>query len=124
MWVAFGSVGVIVLTVFATPFLVVLIPCHYFQERVAPPSPWLEKRPNLRFCLKVLRNIVAVGLLITGIAFLALPGPGFLTLLAAAILSDFRGKRKFEIWLAKKPSVLRSINWIRQKAGREKIKAP
>ena len=43
------------------------------------------------------------------------PGQGILTILAGIFILDFPGKFKIELYLIKKPSVLKTLNWIRQK---------
>ena len=50
---------------------------------------------------------------------LILPGQGILTILIGLFLMNFPGKFKLERKLIAMPKVLKSLNWIRTKAGKE-----
>ena len=52
---------------------------------------------------------------------LLLPGQGVLTMLLGFIMVDLPGKYRFERWLVARPLVLRSINMLRRRAGREPL---
>jgi hypothetical protein len=60
-------------------------------------------------------------LIATGILLLVLPGQGILTLLVGLVLLDFPGKYQAERWIVERKYILQSINWIRVKAGEEKL---
>ena len=62
--------------------------------------------------------------MISGIALLALPGQGLLTILIGLALMNFPGKRALELWLIRLPMVLRAVNWIRKRGGREPLQVP
>ena len=63
----------------------------------------------------------SVTLLVAGILMLVLPGQGILTILAALALLDFPGKRKMEMRILHRPAILKSVNWLRKRAGREPL---
>ena len=67
---------------------------------------------------RIVRNALAALLLLAGLAMLVLPGQGLLTLLAACLLLDLPGKRRFEQRLIRIPRVLEAINRLRQRRGR------
>jgi hypothetical protein len=67
------------------------------------------------------KNTLGGCLLVAGIFMLVLPGQGILTILAALALLDFPGKRKLEMSILHRPAVLKSINWLRRRAGREPL---
>jgi hypothetical protein len=48
---------------------------------------------------------------------LIVPGQGLLTIAVALILLDFPGRFRLERWLATRPAVWRSLNWLRKRAG-------
>jgi hypothetical protein len=55
---------------------------------------------------------------------LLVPGQGLLTIAVGLMLVDFPGKFRFERWLAVRPPVWRSINWLRKRAGRGPLERP
>ena len=67
------------------------------------------------------KNLLGYLLIVVGIAMLLLPGQGVLTMLLGFIMVDLPGKYRFEQWLVARPLVLRSINMLRRRAGREPL---
>ena len=55
---------------------------------------------------------------------LVTPGQGVLTIVVGMLLFDFPGKFRLERWLVTRPTVWRSINWLRERAGREPSQTP
>jgi len=64
------------------------------------------------------KNALGYILVVAGIIMLVLPGQGIFTILIGIMLLNFPGKYQLERWLATRGPVLRSINWLRQRAGR------
>jgi hypothetical protein len=107
-----GFVGSLI----AIPFILVRLPSHYFDER--HPRTWMENHhPILRLVGHILKNLVGAVFLVAGVAMLFLPGQGILTMLIGLSLIDFPGKRRLEGKLVGQPSVLRTINSVREKFG-------
>lgn len=107
-----GFVGSLI----AIPFILVRLPPHYFDER--HPRTWMENHhPILRLVGHILKNLVGAVFLVAGVAMLFLPGQGILTMLIGLSLIDFPGKRRLEGKLVGQPSVLRTINSVREKFG-------
>ena len=67
--------------------------------------------------------VVAVGvaLLIAGLIMLVGPGQGLLTLIVAIGLLDLPGKRKLQRKLLFRPRVLKLVNGLRERAGRDAL---
>jgi hypothetical protein len=120
-WLAIGSAIAFVGTLLLVPWLVVRIPHDYFAPRKASPGPWAHRHPVIRGALVLGKNVLGVVFLLAGIAMLVLPGQGVLTILAGIMLLDFPGKRRLECWVVSRPAVLKSINWIRQRAGHQPL---
>ena len=100
----------------AIPFILVRLPPHYFDER--HPRTWMEDHhPVLRLVGHVIKNAVGVVLLMAGVAMLFLPGQGILTILIGISLVDFPGKRHLEAKLISLPTVLNTINGLRERFG-------
>jgi hypothetical protein len=57
-----------------------------------------------------------------GVAMLVLPGQGVLTIITGLLLLDFPGKYRFERWLVRRGPVLRGVNWLRDRAGRQALR--
>ena len=66
----------------------------------------------------VLKNIIGVIFILAGLAMLVLPGQGVLTILLGIMLMNFPGKSALELHIVQQPTVLRAINWMRQRAHR------
>ncbi len=75
----------------------------------------------LNYILLVFKNIVGAILLLYGILLLFIPGQGILTIIAALALMSFPGKRKLIRKVVGKRPVLKGINWIRSKAGKDEM---
>jgi hypothetical protein len=114
-----GTVGVIL--GFALSYAVVMVilvkmPANYFhsdyEHHFLPDS-----HPVLRTAGLVLKNIVGVLVIITGIilSFPGIPGPGLLTIFIGVMITDIPGKRKLEAKFIQRPAVLSAINKLRTK---------
>jgi hypothetical protein len=123
-WLFAASVAVFLLTPIGVAWAVIRLPADYFTEQQRRPlGSWVE-HPVLRLILLVVKNVFGVVLLIAGLAMLFVPGQGLLTIAVGLILIDFPGKFRLERWIVSRPSVWRSINWLRNRAGCEPLKKP
>ena len=61
-------------------------------------------------------------LLVAGILMLVLPGQGLFTMIVGLMMMNFPGKYKFERWLVERGPVLKSINWLRARAGHSPLR--
>lgn len=95
-------------TLIAIPILCIRMPEDHF---VSPP----KRRPQW---LVAIRSIIAAIVILMGVAMLVLPGQGILTILIGISLLDFPAKRAWQRRLLQRPSVLRTINRIRDRAGK------
>lgn len=111
------SVVCFVVSLIAIPFLLVRLPPQYFDER--HPRTWMQDHhPVLRLIGLGLKNALGVVVFLAGIAMLFLPGQGILTMLIGISLVDFPGKRRLERRLIGQPTVLKTINKLREKFDR------
>jgi hypothetical protein len=62
--------------------------------------------------------------LLAGLAMLFTPGQGLLTILMGIMLLNFPGKQRLELAIVRRPAVLKSINWVRGRAGRPPLQLP
>jgi hypothetical protein len=113
---ALSIVGFVV-SLIAIPFILVRLPANYFDEQ--HPRLWMENHhPLLRVAGHVMKNLAGVIFFLAGIAMLFLPGQGILTMLIGISLLDFPGKRPLERKLVGQPTVLRTINKLRERFGK------
>ena len=121
MWIAGASIVAFIATLIAVPLLVVQIPSDYFAHGKRPRKRWANRHPVVRGALLAGKNLLGYLLLVAGIAMLVLPGQGLLTMLLGFILVDLPGKYRFERWLVARPLVLKTINLLRRRAGRDPL---
>ncbi|MCW8982986.1 MAG: hypothetical protein OQK13_02990 [Gammaproteobacteria bacterium] len=116
-WFAASSLLVFISGLLIVPALIIRIPADYFSHTTRHRLPWSEYHPVIRTALLLLKNILGLILLLTGIVMLVFPGPGIFTIIIGLTLINFPGKYRFERWLVSRPPVLRSINWLRLRSG-------
>ncbi len=124
LWLGVATVVMFVVSFLAVPFLLGRIPVDYFTRAEPSPMSWQRHHPALRWTLHVLKNLCGVVLLLFGIIMIFTPGQGVLTVLMGVALMDFPGKRRLELWLVRRPRVLTSINWIRQRTRHPPLVVP
>ena len=120
---AFSAVSV-ALAIFLTPWAISLMSPDYFMPGRDRARAFGERHPVTRWTVLVLKNIAGALLVTSGIVLLALPGQGLLTILAGLLLMNFPGKRALELWLIRLPMVLRAVNWMRRRGGKEPLQVP
>ena len=109
LWVGAGSLIIFTLSLLSLPWLVAQIPEDYFLTKTRP----IGDRSILVLWTK---NLIGYGLILAGILMLLLPGQGILTLFTGVLLIDYPGKSRLERQIARKPAILKSLNWLRAKA--------
>lgn len=120
MRIALGLVFLVVSFLVSTGLVAIVmikIPANYFsshyQQDFLPNSSWLT-----RWGVVVLKNLIGIVLVVTGIVMLLGPGPGVLTILIGSIMIDIPGKRPFEARIIKRPTVLAAANSLRARYGK------
>jgi hypothetical protein len=123
-WIFLASIALSCLTPLAVGWAIVQLPTDYFtREKRRPLSVW-EEHPLLRPLYLVAKNLLGFVLILAGIAMLVLPGQGILTIVVGIVLMNFPGKFRLERWLATRPPVWRSLNWLRKRAKRPELQRP
>jgi hypothetical protein len=122
-WVSIGSGILLVLGAIAVPWIVSRLPKDAFSNLKRPG--WLERQPTtVRIPLRLMKNVLALVLIILGVAMLVLPGQGILAILLGVMLGDFPGKLKLQRWLLARPKVMKSLNWLRGKFSKPPLDPP
>jgi len=75
----------------------------------------------MRWGLLISKNLLGCVIVLLGIAMLVLPGQGILTIVIGLVLINFPGKYRLERWIITRGPVLRAINLIRQRSGRQPL---
>jgi len=111
-------------------FFAVLIFVPVFSIKL--PADYFSKKENKGSLLKILfpfnyifliiKNSIGFLFVGVGIILLFIPGQGLLTIFTGLMLLNFPDKRRLELFLVRKKPVLNTINWIREKAGKPRIK--
>lgn len=122
--IAGGSLVMFLATLLAVPWMLVRIPAAYFTHAHRPPGfetgfPWV-----LRWTLRLIKNALGIVCIVAGIAMLALPGQGLMTMLIGLMLIEFPGKYRLERRVIAQPRVLRTLNRLRTRRGRDPIQDP
>ena len=117
-WVMAGSFALTVGTLLALPWIVSRIPDDYFATKERPPISEVSEHPALRWTLRILRNLFGLILVLLGLVMLVGPGQGLIAILAGLLIADFPGKRRLEMWVIRRPGLLKGINWLREHRGR------
>lgn len=127
VWAAASvSLGSLVLSGWFVRMVVLRLPPDHYSlslgTRAGPPT---RRRAGLGLVSRVTGAAMAVGrnvlgwvLVAAGLAMLALPGQGILSILAGLVLVDFPGKRRLERRLLAIRVVREGMNWLRRRAGR------
>lgn len=122
-WMFIVSILAFVVTLITVPVILIRLPEDYFCFRQRHPFYTKNQNQLLRLVLIIFKNIFGIIFVLLGIAMLVLPGQGLLTILIGVALLDFPGKYKLERWFISRPAVLRSINWIRARAGKREMQS-
>jgi len=117
-WLAASTIITFLATLIAVPILVVRIPSDYFSRKKRHGKLRANHHPIVRAMLMIGKNALGFILVVAGIIMLVLPGQGIFTILIGIMLLNFPGKYQLERWIAARRPVLRSINWLRRRAGR------
>ena len=116
-----SSIIMFICTLIAIPWLIMRIPADYYLHDGRKEPSVLYERAVLRIIYLIVKNVIGYIFICAGIVMLVLPGQGILTMLVGAILINFPGKQRFVRWLVSRHSVLRSVNWLRRRAGRRPL---
>ncbi len=118
---AAASILMYVASIVVVPWLVIRMPRDFLVREPPMRTEWGHHHPAVRVALKVLKNLLAYCVIAAGILMLFLPGQGVLTIIAGLLLADFPGKHMLIRWTLTRPTVLRSVNWLRMRAHREPL---
>lgn len=122
-WLPLLTVGGFVMAAASTialPLVLIRIPADYFVSAHRNKND----RSSLGWVIWLLRNTLAIVLLIVGLIMLVLPGQGFLMILIAFAVSTSYHKYSLERSIIRRKTVFKSVNWIRKLFHRSPIIHP
>tara|TARA_X000001036_G_C20158357_1_gene594331 strand:+ start:54 stop:488 length:435 start_codon:yes stop_codon:yes gene_type:complete len=117
-----SSIFIFLLSILGISWFIANIPEDYFLASKRKPIKWRKQKPILRLAVIFGKNIIGLLLIIGGLLMLVLPGQGLLTIVTGLLLINYPGKYRLEQRLVGKPSIFRTLNWIRIKANKPPLK--
>lgn len=123
-WLAGISALMFVASLVALPVLIARMDADYFVRGPRSRTGFRAMHPIARALLVAVKNVLGAILVLAGLAMLVLPGQGLLSIFLGVSLLSFPGKRRLELWLIRRPHVLRVVNWIRRRADTPPLLLP
>ena len=121
LWLTVVSILGFIVSILLIPWIVTHIPSDYFTHPKRQKLLWGDQPKIVRLIFIFLKNIIGVLLIIGGMALIFLPGQGIVTILIGLLIMDFPYKYRCEIWIIKRPFVLKAINRLRAKANKRPL---
>ena len=112
------------LTLLLVPVLIARMPADYFLYDKKNLKQFRRQHPFVRVITIVTKNVFGFIFICAGLAMLVLPGQGIITILIGVTLISFPKKRALERRIIEQHTVVRTINWIRTKAGTPALELP
>lgn len=119
---SFAILGVLLLVIslVATPWLISRLPNDYLIKAGLREKP----RGFIRTVIYCVRAVIGLILVILGFVLMLTPGPGLVVLIVGISLAEFPGKERLLVSIATQPSVLKSLNWMRTRRGKQPFDYP
>ena len=117
-----SSFFIFLLSILGISWFVANIPEDYFLESKRKKTKWRDQKPLLGLAVIFVKNIIGILLIVGGLLMLVLPGQGLLTIVTGLLLINYPGKYRLEQKLVSKPSIFRTLNWIRLRAKKPPLK--
>ena len=118
------SLLLLTLTLVALALVVITLPADYFTRDHREPSSLKHPHPLPWRGLSLLKNLLGILFILIGIALLALPGQGALTILIGLTMTNFPGKYRLERRMMRQRAINKTLNKIRELAGKPPLEVP
>jgi archaellum biogenesis protein FlaJ (TadC family) len=106
------------------PLILIRMRSDYFVRERRTKGPLSSRMPVLLPLILAIRNILGAFLVLMGLIMLFTPGQGLITILVGLMMMNFPGKYRLERWFITRRRIHRSVNWLRNRAGKPPIKLP
>ena len=123
-WIFFGSIGLVIIYAGILIIAVIRMSPDYFSASTPAPGTFRQRHPVIRLVVRTFKTILGLGLLAAGIAMLVLPGQGLMTIAVAISFLEFPGKRGLLEAIVSRGGIMRVLNKIRRRAGKDLLLAP
>jgi hypothetical protein len=120
-WLVATSAFTFFASLILVPIIVVRIPADYFVYKKRHPTPPVRYPPLLRIVVLIIKNVIGLILFCAGVIMIFFPGQGLFTMFIGMMMMNFPGKYKLERWIVDRGPVMKSINWLRRRAGHEPL---
>ena len=107
------SLGVAVLGFVGGLLFVAMMPADTLTPKHRPRHPML----------RIARGVIGWVLVVAGSVMLVVPGPGLVVLVIGAMLAEFPGRRRLQRWVLSREHIIRPVNRLRRRFGREPVQA-
>ena len=123
IWVStLSGVGLLVFAI-VTPWLIVRMPEDFFSN--PQRYNWLNRKPAMiRVPIRILKNMLALALVIVGVIMFLTPASGLFPMLLGVVLADVPGKLKLQRWILCRTTIRKSMTWLRRKFHRKPVQMP
>jgi hypothetical protein len=123
IWVStLSGVGLLAFAI-VTPWLIVRMPEDFFSR--PQRYNWLDRKPaSIRVPLRILKNLLAIALVIVGVVMFLTPASGLFPILLGVVLADVPGKLRLQRWILCRKTIRTSMNWLRRKFHRKPVQVP
>jgi len=124
-WAGLFSLVAFVVSLVSVLLILIYLPQNYFVYMPDDRSRGVfSDHPAVRIVYVVLKNLLGAIFLLAGLVMLVLPGQGIISILIGLSFLSLPGKRRLVRRIIRTPSVLRSINGLRRKAGKPPLQVP
>ena len=120
LWFGSISLFVFLFSLLSIKWLVSLIPEDYFINK--KDSKIKTNNIFIWYVVLIFKNLIGYSLILGGIMMLVLPGQGLFTIIIGLMMSNYPGKYSIEKKLIAIPTILKSINWLRNKSNKPPIR--
>jgi archaellum biogenesis protein FlaJ (TadC family) len=124
--IGIGSLSILILifSIIGLGWFISQIPEDYFIHENRQADNWDKYSSETKVVIVIIKNVIGIVMLISGLLLLILPGQGILTMIIGILLIDYPGKFKLEQKIIAIPSVFRSLNWFRAKSKKSYLQHP
>ncbi len=123
-WIAGGSIAMFFGSIAIAWVLIVKMPTDFLTRDHRVPSAFATRHPIVRLTWRVVRNLIGLVFVTTGVVMLFTPGQGILFIFLGATMVDFPRKQQVIRRMMGRRGVLKVINRIRRKAGKPELQPP
>ena len=120
LWFGSISLFVFLFSLLSIKWLVSLIPEDYFINK--KDSKIKTSNIFIWYIVLIFKNLIGYSLILGGIMMLVLPGQGLFTIIIGLMMSNYPGKYSIEKKFIAIPTILKSINWLRNKSNKPPIR--